>query len=223
MLDRADVVTVHVPLTRATRGLIGRDAIARLKPGSIVLNVARGGVVDEAAVAEALRSGHLGGAGIDVFEQEPPTGSPLLDAPEHAADAAPRRVDRRGPGPRLRGGRRPGPRRARRPERALRGQRPAAHPGDGPRDRAVPAAGRGPRPVLRPVLARRRAHADPRDRRRAGRVRRHAADRRGPARAARDLDHRAGQPGQRRAPWPRPAGSPSSSARRPTPGRSPRC
>ncbi len=81
MLDRADVVTVHVPLTRATRNLIGRDAIARLKPGSIVLNVARGGVVDEAAVAEALASGHLGGAGIDVFEQEPPTGSPLLDAP----------------------------------------------------------------------------------------------------------------------------------------------
>ena len=81
MLARADVVTVHVPLTRATRGLIGREAIAKLKPGSIVLNVARGGVVDEAAVAEALRSGHLGGAGIDVFEHEPPTGSPLLDAP----------------------------------------------------------------------------------------------------------------------------------------------
>ena len=81
MLARSDVVTVHVPLTRGTRGLIGRDAIARLKPGSIVLNVARGGVLDEAAVAEALRSGHLGGAGIDVFEQEPPTDSPLLDAP----------------------------------------------------------------------------------------------------------------------------------------------
>ncbi len=75
------MVTVHVPLTRSTRGLIGRDAIAKLKPGSIVLNVARGGVVDEAAVAEALRSGHLGGAGIDVFEHEPPTDSPLLDAP----------------------------------------------------------------------------------------------------------------------------------------------
>ncbi|HEV7603726.1 MAG TPA: phosphoglycerate dehydrogenase, partial [Candidatus Limnocylindrales bacterium] len=81
MLARADVVTVHVPLTRATRGLIGRAAIAKLKPGSIVLNVARGGVVDEAAVADALRSGHLAGAGIDVFEHEPPTGSPLLDAP----------------------------------------------------------------------------------------------------------------------------------------------
>ena len=49
LLARADVVTVHVPLTRATRGLIGREAIAKLQPGSIVLNVARGGVVDEAA------------------------------------------------------------------------------------------------------------------------------------------------------------------------------
>ena len=81
LLARADVLTVHVPLTRATRGLIGKDAIAKLKPGSIVLNVARGGIVDEAAVAEALASGHLGGAGIDVFEQEPPADSPLLDAP----------------------------------------------------------------------------------------------------------------------------------------------
>ena len=81
MLARADVVTVHVPLTRATRGLIGREAIAKLRPGGIVLNVARGGVVDEAAVAEALESGHLAGAGIDVFEHEPPTDSPLLAAP----------------------------------------------------------------------------------------------------------------------------------------------
>jgi len=81
LLARSDVVTVHVPLTRATRGLIGREAISKMKPGSIVLNVARGGIVDEAAVSEALRSGQLGGAGIDVFEQEPPTDSPLLDAP----------------------------------------------------------------------------------------------------------------------------------------------
>ncbi len=81
MLAQADVVTVHVPLTRATRGLIGREAIARMRPGSIILNVARGGIVDEVAVAEALASGHLGGAGIDVFEAEPPAGSPLLEAP----------------------------------------------------------------------------------------------------------------------------------------------
>jgi D-3-phosphoglycerate dehydrogenase / 2-oxoglutarate reductase len=81
VLRRSDVLTVHVPLSRSTRNLIGRSAIAKLKPGSIILNVARGGVVDEAAVAEALESGHLGGAGIDVFEHEPPTESPLLGAP----------------------------------------------------------------------------------------------------------------------------------------------
>ncbi len=81
LLRRADVVSVHVPLTRATRSLIGRDAIARMKRGSLLLNVARGGVVDETAVAEALASGQLGGAGIDVFEHEPPTDSPLLSAP----------------------------------------------------------------------------------------------------------------------------------------------
>jgi D-3-phosphoglycerate dehydrogenase len=81
LLARADIVSVHVPLTRATRGLIGAEAIARLKPGSIILNVARGGIVDEAAVAAALTAGHLGGAGIDVYDHEPPTDSPLLDAP----------------------------------------------------------------------------------------------------------------------------------------------
>jgi len=81
LLERADVVSVHVPLTRTTRGLIGREQLARMKPGAILLNVARGGVIDEAAVAAALASGRLAGAGVDVFEAEPPTGSPLLDAP----------------------------------------------------------------------------------------------------------------------------------------------
>ncbi len=81
LLAQSDAITVHVPLTRATRGLIGPKAIALMRPGTFVLNVARGGIVDEAAVADALRSGHLGGAGIDVFETEPPKGSPLLDAP----------------------------------------------------------------------------------------------------------------------------------------------
>ncbi len=81
LLERSDVITLHVPLSRSTRGLIGAREIARMKPDAILLNVARGGMVDEAAVAAALRDGRLGGAGIDVFEHEPPIDSPLLDAP----------------------------------------------------------------------------------------------------------------------------------------------
>ena len=81
LLERSDVVTVHVPITRTTRGLIGADAVARMRPGALLLNVARGGVVDEGAVAAALRDGHLGGAAFDVFEQEPPIGTPLLETP----------------------------------------------------------------------------------------------------------------------------------------------
>jgi D-3-phosphoglycerate dehydrogenase len=81
LLERADVVTLHVPLGRATRGLIGAGELARMKPTAFLLNVARGGVVDEAALAEALHAGRLAGAAIDVFEKEPPTSSPLLEAP----------------------------------------------------------------------------------------------------------------------------------------------
>jgi D-3-phosphoglycerate dehydrogenase len=81
LIGRADAITVHVPMTRATRGLVNAAAIARMKPGVLLLNVARGGIFDEADVAEALRSGRIAGAGIDVFEKEPPVGSPLLDAP----------------------------------------------------------------------------------------------------------------------------------------------
>lgn len=78
-LAAADFLTIHVPLTASTRGLIGRDAIARLKPGAIVVNTARGGIIDEAALAEALASGHVLAAGLDVFEHEPPgPGNPLL-------------------------------------------------------------------------------------------------------------------------------------------------
>jgi D-3-phosphoglycerate dehydrogenase len=81
LLTRADAVSVHVPLTRGTRGLIGREELARMRRGAILLNVARGGVIDEHALADALVSGHLGGAGVDVFTAEPPRESPLLDAP----------------------------------------------------------------------------------------------------------------------------------------------
>ncbi len=79
---QSDVVTVHVPLTRETRGLVGAARLARMKPDAILINTARGGVVDEAEVAAALRAGKLGGAALDVFEREPlPAGSPLADCP----------------------------------------------------------------------------------------------------------------------------------------------
>lgn len=81
LLERADVVTVHVPLTRATQGLIGAAQLARMKPDALLVNVARGGVVDEDALAAALSAGRLGGAAVDVFAAEPPVGSPLLSAP----------------------------------------------------------------------------------------------------------------------------------------------
>ncbi len=73
LLATADVVSLHVPLTEGTRHLIDADRIATMKPGAILVNAARGGVVDEAAVAGALRAGRLGGAALDVFETEPLT------------------------------------------------------------------------------------------------------------------------------------------------------
>lgn len=71
LLTHADALSLHVPLTPATRGMLGRTQIAAMRRGSIVINAARGGVLDEEAVVEALRSGQLGGAALDVFEREP--------------------------------------------------------------------------------------------------------------------------------------------------------
>ncbi len=79
LLERADVLTVHTPLNDETRGMIGAAELALLPPGAIVVNAARGGIVDEAALAAALDQGQLLAAGIDVFEQEPPPSDhPLL-------------------------------------------------------------------------------------------------------------------------------------------------
>ena len=72
LLRACDLVTVHVPLSGQTRGLLGRRELASMRPGSILIQTSRGGVVDEDALVEALRSGHLAGAGIDVYETEPP-------------------------------------------------------------------------------------------------------------------------------------------------------
>ena len=78
-LRTADVVSLHVPLGEATRNLINAEALACMKPGGILLNAARGGIVDEAALIVALESGHLHGAGMDVFLREPlPASDPLL-------------------------------------------------------------------------------------------------------------------------------------------------
>jgi len=82
LLADADVVALHVPLVAATRHLIDAARLLQMKPGAILINTARGGVVDESAVAAALMSGRLGGAAFDVFEQEPlAAGSPLAGCP----------------------------------------------------------------------------------------------------------------------------------------------
>ena len=81
ILEEADVVTLHMPLTAKTHHLIDAAAIARMKPGAILLNAARGGIVDEDAAYAALVDGRLGGFGLDAFASEPPGNSPLFDLP----------------------------------------------------------------------------------------------------------------------------------------------
>lgn len=80
LLAESDVVSLHVPLTPDTERLIDIDAIARMKPGAVIVNTARGGLIDEAALIDALRTGRVGAAGLDVFETEPtPAGNVLLE------------------------------------------------------------------------------------------------------------------------------------------------
>jgi glycerate dehydrogenase len=87
LLSEVDALTLHCPLTEQTRNLIGARELALMKPGAFVINTARGGLIDEQALADALRRGHLGGAATDVLTHEPPVeGNPLL------ADDVPRLI-----------------------------------------------------------------------------------------------------------------------------------
>jgi len=81
LLRDADVVSIHAALTAETKGLVGASEFSKMKRDAVLVNCARGEIVQEAALADALRSGAIAGAAIDVFEKEPPEGSPLLSAP----------------------------------------------------------------------------------------------------------------------------------------------
>jgi D-3-phosphoglycerate dehydrogenase len=81
VVESADFLTLHVPLLPETRHLVGVEELRRMKPSAYLINASRGGVVDEAALARALREGWIAGAACDVFEEEPPLRSPLLEAP----------------------------------------------------------------------------------------------------------------------------------------------
>ena len=81
VLKQSDVISLHVPLTKETRHMINQEVLQTMKPGAVVINCARGGLVDEDALLEALNDGTLGGAALDVFENEPPGDAPLLRHP----------------------------------------------------------------------------------------------------------------------------------------------
>ena len=82
LMSRADFVTIHLPKTPETAGMFDAELLAKAKKGQIIINAARGGLVNEQALADAIRSGHIRGAGFDVFTTEPCTDSPLFDLPE---------------------------------------------------------------------------------------------------------------------------------------------
>jgi (S)-sulfolactate dehydrogenase len=103
LLAQSDIVTIHIPLTAETRGLLGRDEIAVMKKGAMLINTARAGIVDDAALVEAIRNRELGGAAIDVFEPEPlGAGSIFADPPPnliltpHIAGGTVESTERRG-------------------------------------------------------------------------------------------------------------------------------
>jgi len=81
LVTEFDILTVHVPLDASTRGMLGEEQLRRMKPGAMLINVARGGIVDERVLKQLLQDGHIGGAAFDVFEVEPPDDMELLSLP----------------------------------------------------------------------------------------------------------------------------------------------
>lgn len=82
LLRRSDFLTLHMPLTAENRNMIGEKELATMKKGARIVNCARGGLIDEVALAKAVQNGHVGGAALDVFEKEPPKNNPLIDLPQ---------------------------------------------------------------------------------------------------------------------------------------------
>jgi D-3-phosphoglycerate dehydrogenase len=101
LLSSCDVISLHAPLTDETSALINGDALSLMTRGALLINTARGGLIDEEALADALESGHLAGAALDVFEREPPESSRLLSLDNvivspHAGAATAEAVERAG-------------------------------------------------------------------------------------------------------------------------------
>ena len=98
LLEQSDFITIHLPKTKETTNLLDAAALAKTKPGVRIINVARGGIVNEGDLADAIRDGHVQGAALDVFEKEPTTESPLFELALGRRRPAPRRLDVRGAG-----------------------------------------------------------------------------------------------------------------------------
>ena len=107
LLKLADVITLHTPMTAQTRHILSAENLAKIKKGARIINCARGGLIDEAPLRAALAAGHVAGAALDVFDEEPATANPLFGHPNVLTrDAAPRRVDDGSAGERRAAGRR---------------------------------------------------------------------------------------------------------------------
>ena len=181
LLARADFITLHTPLTDQTRGILSREALAKTKTGVRIVNCARGGLIDEAALKDALESGHVAGAALDVFAEEPAKDESAVRHAGPDLHAASRRLDHRGAGQR------------RDPGRRADERFPAARRNYQRGERAVPVGRRsaaaqalhGPGGEARPAGRADRGDRDPLDRRRGrgrGRRAQHQADHRRRAR-----------------------------------------